>query len=98
MLDSARRAPEGVRLTHIQTATRSGDMVATLRGHATETDDRNASAAISAYARSLEESPFVKGVTLGATQRIRTPSGEARQFEITVSLVGLPRSLEEDQR
>ena len=25
MLDSARRAPEGVRLTHIQTATRSGD-------------------------------------------------------------------------
>ncbi|MFG0274031.1 MAG: hypothetical protein ACF8QF_03130 [Phycisphaerales bacterium] len=96
MYDSARRAPEGIRLTHVLADTRSGEMVATLRGHALETDGRNASAAISAYARSLESSPFASGVTLGATQRIRTATGDARQFEITVALVGLPRSIEED--
>jgi Tfp pilus assembly protein PilN len=95
MLDSARRAPEGIHLTHLHADTRGGDIVATLRGQSLDTDGRNASAAISAYARALEESPFVKGVTLGATQRVRTPSGDARQFEITVTLVGLPRSLEE---
>lgn len=91
--DATRRIPEGVRFTHVHAGAQGGEPIVTLRGHAREGEGADASRTISAFARALEASPLTTQVTLGATQRVRTPSGDARQFEITVSLLGVPVGL-----
>lgn len=94
LLDAARRTPPGVRITHVQADVRTGSPTAMIRGHAEEAsaDGAPASERIAAFARALEASALVERVALGATQRMRTPSGDARQFEVTVTLVGVPAS------
>lgn len=88
-------APPVVKLTDIAFKDRKagapGTAECVLHGRVTIEGGSDPIGAIRRYSKNLEACPLVAAVRLGSTQIADTPDGEAQTFELSLTLVGVPR-------
>jgi hypothetical protein len=90
----ARATPASIRLSRVDMRFDGRRPECAVRGRAAGEPGSDGTAAIKAYMEALGASPIVQKCTLASARRAEGDGGKVQEFEVIVTLVGLPAELD----
>lgn len=90
-----RETPASIRLSRVEMRFEGRQPECSIRGHAAASPGSDATASLKSYMEGLSASPIVQKCTLGSARRMQDGDSGRTEFEVVITLVGLPADLDQ---